>query len=267
MLDLSQSVVVVTGATRGIGRHVALALGDVEATVVVVGRTSSSQPHSSLPGSVEATVEAIQSRGSEALGIQADLSDEAATQRIVDETLAAFGRCDGLVNNAAYTSNGPLMAIPWGRWQKAFRVQVVAPLQLCQGFLPGMLQRGLGSVVNVSTGASQSLSPNLALYSTSKLAMERWSDYVDFELAGQGVAVNTLRIDRLVATEGWRHIAETQGIEIATGGGEANEVMDPPEAARHVLWMLQQPPEWSGNTVGFDEISALGGPPTVMRAL
>ncbi|HUZ09832.1 MAG TPA: SDR family oxidoreductase [Acidimicrobiales bacterium] len=260
--DLADAVAVVTGATRGIGRAVAEALGRAGTRVVVVGRTGDQAPHPTLPGTVESVVAELAAEGVEARGVQADLSDPDATKRIVDETLLAFDRCDVLVNNAAFTSNGPVLEIPWRRWQTAFRLQVVAPMQLCQAFVPAMLQRGSGRVLNVSSGTSQALTPNLALYSTSKLAMERWNEYLHLELGGGGVSFNTLRVDRLVATEGWRHVLETQGEEIATGGAGLAALVTPSQAAEHVLWMLGQPAEWSGQTVGFEDVSRLGGPPT-----
>ena len=207
----------------------------------------------------------LAAEGIEARTVRADLSDVEATQRIVDDTLSWYGRCDILINNAAFTSNGPLFEIPWRRWQTAFRVQVVAPLQLCQGFVPGMLERGSGRVINVSSGASQALTPNLALYSVSKLAMEHWGNYLQLEAGGRGVSFNTLRIDRLVATEGFHYVLETQGEEIATAGGGMAGVMTSAQASEHYMWMLAQPTDWSGHTVGFDDITALGGPPTPVR--
>src|SRR6516225_7152952 len=102
---LDGAVAVVTGSTRGIGRAVASALGRAGADVVVVGRSGSASPDPRLPGTVD--------------------------EMVVERALAWRGRCDVLVNNAAFTSNGPIMSVPWRRWQKAFRVQVVAPLQLC----------------------------------------------------------------------------------------------------------------------------------------
>jgi len=261
MTNLTDAVAVVTGATRGIGRQAALALGRRGATVVVVGRTSSEAP-GPLPGSVEETVAELESLGIEALGVQADLTDEEATQAIIERTLDRFGRADIVVNNAAYTANGPILEVPWLRWHRAFRVQVVAPLQLCQGFLPGMIQRGHGVICNVSSSVSREVTAGLSVYSTTKLAMERWSDYLDLELAGTGVAVNTLRVERIVATEGWQYVADTQGIEVATAGGPLEGVMEPGLAAEHIVWMLEQPASWTGNTVGFEDITALGGPPT-----
>jgi NAD(P)-dependent dehydrogenase (short-subunit alcohol dehydrogenase family) len=264
-LDLDGAVTVVTGATRGIGREVAAAIGRAGARIVLVGRTGRDETRAKLPGSLEEVARQLGDEGIEARTVQADLSDAEATQRIVDDTLGWYGRCDVLINNAAFTSNGPLFEIPWRRWQTAFRLQVVAPLQLCQGFVPGMLERQSGRVINVSSGASQALTPNLALYSVSKLAMEHWGEYLDLEAGGHGVAFNTLRIDRLVETEGFHYVLETQGEEIATGGNGMASVMNPAQAAAHFLWMLAQPAGWSGHTVGFDAITALGGPPTPAR--
>lgn len=263
--DLAGAVAVVTGATRGIGRAVARALAGQGARVVVVGRSGGEAPDARLPGTVEDAVAELAAAGAEARGVQADLTDPGATQEIVDRTLGWFGRCDVLVNNAAYTSNGPVMSVPWRRWQTAFRVQVVAPLQLCHGLVPGMLERGAGRVLNVSSGASQSLTAGLALYSTSKQAMERWTDYMHLEAGGRGVAFNTLRVDRIVATEGFRYVLETQGEETATGGQGMASVMTPEDAADHALWILTRPTGWSGRTVGFADVTALGGPPTPTR--
>jgi citronellol/citronellal dehydrogenase len=258
--DLGGAVVVVTGATRGIGRATAFTLGRAGASVVVVGRSGLDTPDRRLPGTVEEVAAALGGEGVDALGVQADLNDPDATQRIVERTLEWQGRCDVLVNNAAYTSNGPVMQVPWRRWQAAFRIQVVAPLQLCHGFVPGMLERGHGRVINVSSGASQSLTPNLGLYSTSKLAMERWSEYMELEVGGKGVSFNTLRVDRIVATEGFQYVLETQGEDVATGGQGMAAVMSSEEAAVHLLWMASRPTEWTGNTVGFADITSVGGP-------
>jgi citronellol/citronellal dehydrogenase len=258
---LAGAVAVVTGATRGIGRAVASALGRAGAEVVVVGRSGQASPDPRLPGTVDEMVAVLAAAGVEALAVQADISDPDQTERIVERCLAWRGRCDILVNNAAFTSNGPIMTVPWRRWQKAFRVQVVAPLQLCQGFIPGMIERGAGRVINVSSGAARSLTPGLALYSTSKLAMERWSDYMNLELPGKGVAINTLRVDRIVATEGFQYVLETQGEDVATGGQGMSGVMSSEEAAAHVLWMVAQPLSWTGHTMGFEHIARAGGPP------
>ncbi len=255
------SVAVVTGATRGVGRATAEVLGRAGATVVIVGRTSDAEPNKVLPGTCEGVERDLRDLGIEARSVRADLSDPDQVDAIVARTLEWFGRCDILVNNAAYTSNGPILEVPARRWQRAFQVQVVSPLQLCQGFVPGMLERGSGRVVNVSSGASQGSSPNLGLYGVSKLAMERWNEYMEIELGGRGVSFNTLRIDQIVTTEGWHYVRDTQGEEMATGGAGLGDLLTPIECAEAIAWMLRQPVDWSGRTVGFDDIRAFGGMP------
>jgi citronellol/citronellal dehydrogenase len=265
--DGDRRVAVVTGATRGIGRYVALSLAGLDIDVVVVGRTATASGLDSLPGSVDQTVAEIAAIGrGRALGIAANLTDEGDTQAIVDRTIEEWGRCDILINNAAYTSNGSMLDLPWNRWSRAFRVQVVAPHQLCQGFLPGMRERGAGRVVNVSTGAALSVKPGLGLYSTSKQAMERWAEFLDVELKAAGeaaIAVNTVRVNRLVATEGWRHMAATKGIELATGGSPDAIPVTTESVADAVVWTAEQPLSWSGHALDLDEIASLGGPTPV----
>lgn len=263
---LNGQVIVITGATRGIGREIALECGRRGGTVVVVGRTESAVPGSPLPGSVDDTVHELRALGATTLGIRADVSNADDTDQLIARTLAEFGRCDVLVNNAAFSSNGSMLEMPWHRWERAFRVQVVAPHQMCHGFLPGMRDRGEGRILNISTGASQKILPGLGLYSASKLAMERWSDYLDYELNDvetSGVAVNTLRVDRLVATEGWYYIAETRGIELATGGSPEAIPVTAESVADVAVWMIERPTSWSGNTVDFHDVLALGGPALV----
>jgi NAD(P)-dependent dehydrogenase (short-subunit alcohol dehydrogenase family) len=258
--ELAGAVTVVTGATRGIGRHVATTFGRSGARLVLVGRTGSATPQALLPGSLDEASRGLAAEGIEVRAVQADLTDPDQTQAIVDRTLEWFGRCDVVINNAAYTSNGAIIDVPWSRWQKAMRAQVVAPLQLAQGFVPGMLERGSGRIVNISSAAAASLASGLALYSVSKQAMERLTEYLDLELGGSGVSFNVLRVDRVVATEGWQHVYDTQGEEVATMGGSVTDVVTPGAVARQIEWMVRQPAAWSGHVVGCGDVAALGGP-------
>jgi NAD(P)-dependent dehydrogenase (short-subunit alcohol dehydrogenase family) len=259
-MHLDGAVAVVTGSTRGIGRETALALGRSGASVAVCGRTTEAHPHQVLPGTLEGVVAELHAEGIDARAVQADLLDGAGTARMADEILAWRGRCDVLINTAAYTSNGPIMDIPASRWDKAFRVQVGAPLQLVQALVPGMLERGAGRVINVSTGAATARMPGLALYSVSKAGTEGLTSYLDLELGGRGVSFNSLRIEIGVATETWNWVAETQGAEVTSMGGEVTAVADPAAVAAQLLWMVNQPVEWSGQIVECGEVPSLGGP-------
>jgi citronellol/citronellal dehydrogenase len=264
--DIAGAVAVVTGATRGIGRQVALLLGRAGARVMLVGRTQTDTPGQIFPGSLASVAAELTDEGVEVHVVAADVTDAEQTQNVVTETLDVFGRCDVLVNNAAYTSNGPIMQIPWSRWQKGMRAQVIAPLQLVQGFVPGMVERGSGRVVNVSSSAAGSLAPGHALYSVTKQAMERLNDYLDLEVGGQGVSFNALHIERMVATEGWQHVYDTQGEHVATLQGQVpmSQIVKPEELGRQIEWMIRQPAEWSGHIVTCGEVVRLGGPGTVL---
>jgi NAD(P)-dependent dehydrogenase (short-subunit alcohol dehydrogenase family) len=257
---LNGAVAVVTGGTRGIGRETVLALAEAGASVVLVGRSRADGTRRVLPGTLESVAEEIAALGQRCRWVQADLTDAAAAQTVIDRTLEWYGRCDVLVNNAAYTSNGAILEVPWGRWEKGFRLQVTAPLQLIQGFVPGMLERGVGRVVNISSDAASHVAEGLSLYSVTKQAMERLTDYLHFELGGRGVSFNTLHIEVGVTTETWNFVVETQGRERATLGGMVTETTTPEQVAAQIRWMLLQPANWSGGTVTCREIAGLGGP-------
>ncbi|MGD9793593.1 MAG: SDR family NAD(P)-dependent oxidoreductase [Acidimicrobiia bacterium] len=248
LFHLPGAVAVITGATRGIGKQAALALGRAGARVVLVGRTREDAPNAVLPGTLDSVLAEMTEQGIEARVVQADLSDVAQTQSIVDATLGWYGRCDVLVNNAAYNSNGPLLTVPASRWEKAMRLQVVAPMQLVQGFVPGMLERGSGRVVNVSSAAAVSLASGLSLYAVSKRAMERLNDYLHLELGGKGVSFNAFRIEKNVTTEGMRHVLATQGEAVVAMGGTL-DLISTEAVAEQLVWMVRRDARWSGHTV------------------
>jgi len=259
---LADQVAVVTGATRGIGRATALELGRAGARVVVVGRTSASNPNPLFTGTLESVMAELAAGGAEARSVQADITDGASTQQVVDNVLEWYGRCDVLVNNAAYTSNGAILDVPWRRWERGFRAQVVGPLQLVQGFVPGMLQRGHGRVVDVSSAAASVLGPDVALYSVTKQAMERMTEYLHHELGGRGVSFNVLHIDVAVPTDTWRWVRDHEGADVATLGGTVADQMAPEVVGGQIAWMVTQPSSWSGNIVGCHDVVRLGGPGT-----
>jgi len=133
---------------------------------------------------------------------------------------------------------------------------VVSLVELVQGLVPAMLERGGGRVLSVSSGASLSRgNPNFSVYGGSKAALERLNDSLHAELGGRGVAFNTLRIDETVPTEMYV-LSNKRG---AVSNPVSDESMYSPEqTAAAMLWMIDQPPDWSGNCVGFEELRRLG---------
>jgi NAD(P)-dependent dehydrogenase (short-subunit alcohol dehydrogenase family) len=251
--DLDGAVCVVTGATRGIGRVTAQRLGAAGGHVVIVGRSTRERPDTFAPGTLEEVEAELLEMGTPVLPVQADLTDPAQVSTVVERTLKWRGRCDVLVNNAAYTSNGSILEVPPRRWQTGFQMQVTTPLQLCQAFVPGMLDRGGGRVLNVGTRAAREMIENLPLYGTTKTAAERMTLWWDFELGGRGVSFNVFRIDSVVTTEGWHVVLEQQGREIATGSYTSTEFVTPEECADIITWMVRQPASWTGHIIEIPE--------------
>jgi NAD(P)-dependent dehydrogenase (short-subunit alcohol dehydrogenase family) len=252
-------VAVITGATRGIGRVTANVLGQAGADVVVVGRSTNDRPDAWAPGTLEEVAAQLEEQGIDALAVQADLTKPEGVQAVIDQTMDWRGRCDLLINNAAYTSNGPILEIPPRRWQTGFQMQVSTPLQLIQAFVPGMLERGNGRVINIGTRAAVELMPDLHLYGVTKCAAERLTKALDYELGGRGVSFNVFRIDQVVTTEGWHVVLEQQGEAMAMGGYTATELVTPAECAEITLWMAQQPTSWSGNALPIAALRELMG--------
>ncbi|MBW8826009.1 MAG: SDR family oxidoreductase [Acidobacteria bacterium] len=253
--DLAGRVAVVTGATRGIGRAVARTLAAAGARVVVVGRSTNEHPNSTLPGTLEEAAEELRGIGADVLAVNADLGSPEETDRVVDETLSAFGRCDILVNNAAFMPSGPVLGMPSRRWLAILRINAVAPLQLCQSLVPGMLERGWGRVLNVSSGASNGGPPDLFMYGSSKQCLDRLTVNLHAEAGDRGVAFNAVQVGA-VATE--MHLYSAQAGILERQGTVVEKTFDPAAVADAFLWLLRQPSPYSGHVLSFDDLIALG---------
>jgi NAD(P)-dependent dehydrogenase (short-subunit alcohol dehydrogenase family) len=187
--DFSGRTALVTGAGRGIGRSVALALGGAGARVVLLARTT---------GQLEQTRGLLRDQGvpDGRIGVvAADLADEEERGRAAGAALA-HGRVDILVNNAATVEPlGPTVSVPPADLRLAFEVNVVAPAALTSAVLPGMLEAGWGRVVNVSSGIVSNPAGMVRgnAYAATKAALEAHTVNLAAELAGTGVTFNVYR--------------------------------------------------------------------------
>lgn len=156
MSDGDGKVALVTGASRGLGKAVAVELGRAGFRVAVTARTLSASDQRTLPGNLEATAAAVVEAGGTALPLQMDLDDRPSVTAGVERVLGEWGRIDVLVNNAFYQtreSQFPLVDMSMDHLDKQIRVNLLAPMFLAKLVLPAMLERGDGAVIDMVSGA------------------------------------------------------------------------------------------------------------------
>ena len=168
-MDLHDTVALVTGASRGVGRAVAIALAQAGADVACAARATDDSPLK-LPGTVDETVRQVEAAGRRGLAVPTNLASEADVERMVRRTIEHFGRIDVLINNAAITFAGDL-ALPMKRYDLIMAVNLRAALQAIQLVAEGMQARRAGAIVNVSSAAGLQPFPGLMAYGMSKAAM------------------------------------------------------------------------------------------------
>ncbi len=206
---LNGRVALVTGASRGIGAAIAERFAAEGAAVVVTARTVDPKL-SSLPGTIDETVERIRGAGGTAIAVAADLSRASDRDRLVTDAITNLGHIDVLVNNAAVTYFLPIADFTAKRFQLMFEVQVTAPFHLAQLVLPGMIHRGEGWILNISSGAARhpAIPPDPVrrgggtVYGMCKAAIERFSTGLASEFYANNIAVNALSPNRVVPTPG-----------------------------------------------------------------
>ncbi len=181
---------VVTGASQGIGRAIALGLARAGASVVATARGVSGEGSRAL-SSLEEEIRAI---GRRAVGVRGDVSREDDVELIVDRALAEFGRIDVLVNNAAVYPDyhAPLAQLPAASWDETIAVNLRAVFLCAKAVLPAMTAQRSGSIVNVSSVAAIRSSAGRIAYGVSKAGVERLTFGLAAEVESIDVAVNAL---------------------------------------------------------------------------
>jgi NAD(P)-dependent dehydrogenase (short-subunit alcohol dehydrogenase family) len=238
---MSARVAFVTGASRGIGKAIAVSLADAGFDVAIMARTieeGEAREHSStlkasdtspLPGSLSSTAALVRDRGREALMVPGDLLDRASLGAAATTTLEHFGHVDVVVHNARYIGPGHMdrfLDTPIELLEKQIDGNVIAPLVLNKLLLPPMIERGGGIVVNI-TSASGYADPTMPAgaggwgmgYGVSKGAFQRIAGFLAVELADQGIRCYNVQ-PGLIATERIAQDMAKFGIENAGAPAE-----------------------------------------------
>jgi NAD(P)-dependent dehydrogenase (short-subunit alcohol dehydrogenase family) len=233
-VTLDGRVALVMGASRGLGRVIALELARAGATVAVAART---ETPGKLPGTIHDTADEIRAAGGRALPVRCDVTDDEAVSATVARVLAELGALDVVVNDAAVIVNKPLLETEPRHLDLMYRVNVRAPFVVMRAVLPHMIERGRGHVINLGTLSSQARSTAIPLgypgYTATKAALVRMTLAVALEMRPHGIAVNVLAPTGLIETEGWRAIAGDRRLP----NGEPIE-----HVARAAAWIAAQDP-------------------------
>ncbi|MEJ7632035.1 MAG: SDR family NAD(P)-dependent oxidoreductase [Rubrobacteraceae bacterium] len=179
---LEDKVVLITGASQGLGKALALAFAREGASVVVNSRSE---------GPLRSVVEEIEGSGAEALAVAADVSESADVERLVDAAVERFGRIDVLVNNAGLL--GPRVAIenyPEDEWRKVVDANLTGLFLVSKAAIPHL--REGGSIINIVSGVSIEGRAEWGAYSVSKFGVEGLNQILAAELQERGVRVNAV---------------------------------------------------------------------------
>jgi NAD(P)-dependent dehydrogenase (short-subunit alcohol dehydrogenase family) len=182
--SLEGKVAVITGASRGIGRAIALRLAGAGAKVVVSSRK--------LEG-VQAVADEIKSAGGEALAVQAHVGRPDDVTALVAQTVETFGRVDVAVNNAATNPHfGPVLTADEGQWDKILDTNLKSVFRMCKAVAPQMEKQGGGKIINLASVAGLRPSPGMGVYSVSKAGVIMLTQVLATELGHTNIQVNAI---------------------------------------------------------------------------
>ena len=179
--DLSGKAAIVTGANTGIGQAIALALAEAGADVALAGRSPADE-----------TAEQIRALGRGAVPIAADFATTAPVQKVVDQTLAAFGRLDILVNNAGIIRRAEAVDFSEADWDAVIDTNLKSLFFLCQAAGRHMLERGSGKIVNIASLLSFQGGIRVPSYAAAKSGVAGLTKALANEWAGRGINVNAI---------------------------------------------------------------------------
>ena len=195
-MKLEGRIALVTGASRGVGRAIALELARRGADVILAARTVS-EPVPGMPGTLSETAGEVQALGRQAHIVAADLTDTDSVQRLAEQALARRGRVDVLVNNAAFLGRAAyhnLDELDLRNFVRQFTVNVTAPFILSKALVPTMRANGGGVIANITSGAGiigEYTVPGIT-YGSSKAALNRLTTLLARDLADDDIVVFAL---------------------------------------------------------------------------
>jgi citronellol/citronellal dehydrogenase len=252
---LAGKVAFITGASRGIGRDVAIGLAEAGAAIVIASRSETvTDPR--MPGTIYTVAEEVENRGVRALPVKLDVTKDEEIEAAIEKTRQTFGRLDILMNNAAIQVPGNTRAVQPRHLDLIYRVDLRAPIMCIRSALDLMSQSGGGHIVNISSRAAvfpgpgpyseeQAVRARQPFYAMVKAGLERYSQALAMELQPEGIAVNVLSPVGRIRTPGnifFENDREHPNLdfEIAT------------DMSKAMVWLCQQDPRSYTGHILFD---------------
>jgi len=213
MPSLKNKTIFITGASRGIGRSIALRCAQEGANIVIAAKSAT--PHPKLPGTIYTVAEEVEKAGGKALALMVDVRDEENVKKAVEESLAKFGGIDALINNAGAISLTNTENTPMKRYDLMQGINARAVFLCSQALIPALKKSSNAHIINLSPPLSikaKWLKNNVA-YTISKYGMSLCTIGMASEFEEDGIAVNALWPRTLIATAAVDMLMGDEGIK------------------------------------------------------
>jgi NAD(P)-dependent dehydrogenase (short-subunit alcohol dehydrogenase family) len=229
--ELKSKVVIITGASAGIGKAAALAAADAGARLILADREEDA--------GIAVCAEA-RARGAQAQFLKVDVANEADVARMVDAALTAYGRLDGAFNNAAIASLGvPLVELTLELYERTQSINLRGVFLCMKSEIQAMVRTGGGAIVNTSSAAAISAIPNAAEYSAAKAGILGITRSAAFDYGPKGVRVNAILPGATRTAMVLNAAAKMPGLEKALAARQPiGRLLEPEEVAAAALWLI-----------------------------
>ena len=234
----------ITGTSRGIGQYIARSMGKAGYNLVLVSRSATE---------VEALAVELRAAGTRAVVVAADLTDHASLQRIVRIAGEEFGGVDVLVNNAGGDPQHEFDQMSWAQNENIFRLNVLAPMELTHLLLPGMLERGRGHVVNISSLAGRIGFPYTEAYAAAKDGLIAFTRVLRSDYRGRGVSASVIVLGAIRDAGQGQRTSDELGMKMPRAGTSAAS-----DVAKAVLTAIRK---------DRTEIVVMPGPGRLLKAV
>ena len=236
---LEGKVVIVTGASAGIGEATAIALAQERATVAIAARRAER---------LNAVAERIEASGGKALPIVADITDETQANNLVQKTKAEFGRVDILVNNAGVAFLGEIDGGNTSEWRRMIDINVLGLLYTTHAVLPILKEQGVGHIVNISSVAGRTVRAGVGVYNLTKWGVNAFSEALRQEVYKHNIRVTIIE-PGLVDTEINNHITDPVARQTSEERRKSLTPLQSEDIAAAIVYAVTQPQHVNVNEI------------------